>query len=419
MGEIQPLTPCDGDLRDFPFTPIFRSQLFASRFHARATDAEWRAGVTLWLKSWDQVPAGSLPDDDVDLCRLAELGRDLKAWRRVREGALHGWRRASDGLLYHATVAEGVNEALARKNKHSLRGAKGAAGKWGSEPPVDAKKRHERLADARLKGTHTPQEWEGLVHYCGGQCLRCGEPQTRFVKDHITPIYQGGSDAIDNLQPLCGSCNSSKGPDRTDYRPDGWLLAVMKTPSSAGIKAGVFDEETPTSQHAERLLTPGNRQGQGQGQEKGQRQKESRSLRSLVEPPGSNAEFDEFWKLYPRKTEGPAACRREWDKARKSADFSAIIAGLERYPFKPDFLPMPATWLNQKRWLTQSDTRPLTVAAPSRRGSAADLVAELDLDLVTPLSEQFPLEELEREREQAASERGSLAYQARIADGRG
>ena len=30
-------------------------------------------GGTLWLKSWDQVPAGSLPDDDVDLCRLAEL----------------------------------------------------------------------------------------------------------------------------------------------------------------------------------------------------------------------------------------------------------------------------------------------------------------------------------------------------------
>ena len=32
--------------------------------------------MTLWLKAQDQVPAGSLPGDDVELCRLAELGRD-------------------------------------------------------------------------------------------------------------------------------------------------------------------------------------------------------------------------------------------------------------------------------------------------------------------------------------------------------
>jgi hypothetical protein len=127
---IAPLTPPDGDLQDFPFTPIYRARLFGSRFHARATDAEWRAGVTLWLKSWDQKPAGSLPDDDVDLCRLAELGRDLKAWAKVKAGALRGWMKGTDGLLYHATVAEGVNEALERKDKHKSRGAKGAAARW-------------------------------------------------------------------------------------------------------------------------------------------------------------------------------------------------------------------------------------------------------------------------------------------------
>jgi hypothetical protein len=77
-----PPIPTGADLRDFPFTPMFRSRLFGSSFHARVSDAGWRAGVTLWLKSWDQSPAGSLPDDDIDLCRLAELGRDLKSWRK-------------------------------------------------------------------------------------------------------------------------------------------------------------------------------------------------------------------------------------------------------------------------------------------------------------------------------------------------
>lgn len=109
--------PSTADLRDFPYTPIFRARLFGSSFHARATDAEWRAGVTLWMKSWDQVPAGSLPDDDIDLCRLAELGRDMKAWKKIRSGALHGWFKCQGGRLYHKVVAEGVNEALDRKRQ--------------------------------------------------------------------------------------------------------------------------------------------------------------------------------------------------------------------------------------------------------------------------------------------------------------
>lgn len=119
----EPLTPDTADLRDFPFTPMFRSRLFGSSFHAHSTDGEWRAGVTLWMKSWDQVPAGSLPTDDVELCRLAELGRDLKTWRKVKEGALRGWQRCA-GRLYHKVVAEGVNAALAQKAAQRVRTAK-------------------------------------------------------------------------------------------------------------------------------------------------------------------------------------------------------------------------------------------------------------------------------------------------------
>lgn len=110
-----PLTPAGCVLQDFPHTPIFRARLFGSSFHARATDAEWRAGVTLWLKSWDQVPAGSLPDDDIELCRLAELARDLKTWKKVKVGALRGWIVCADGRMYHPVVAEGINNALEAK----------------------------------------------------------------------------------------------------------------------------------------------------------------------------------------------------------------------------------------------------------------------------------------------------------------
>jgi hypothetical protein len=151
-----PLTPADCDLRDFPHTPLFRSRLFGSSFHARATDSEWRAGVTLWLKSWDQVPAGSLPNDDIELCRLGELARDLKTWKKVKPGALRGWVLCSDGRLYHPVVAEGVNNAIEKKAAQRLKTAKAriaALEKRLKEAATDAERLHITEEIAKVKQT--------------------------------------------------------------------------------------------------------------------------------------------------------------------------------------------------------------------------------------------------------------------------
>jgi uncharacterized phage protein (TIGR02220 family) len=115
------MVPADADLRDFEFTPMYRAKLFGSTFHAEADDAEWRAGVTLWLKSWEQTPAGTLPTGDVALCRLAELGRDLKTWAKVKSRALWKWTECSDGRLHHPIVAEIVNGAIEAKEKQKLK----------------------------------------------------------------------------------------------------------------------------------------------------------------------------------------------------------------------------------------------------------------------------------------------------------
>ena len=111
----EPLVPPEVDLRDFPFMPVDIGRLFGSEFHAQSDDGAWRAGVTLFLKSYHQVPAASIPDDEIALARLAELGRDLRTWRKIKGSALRGWIKCSDGRLYHRVVAEKALEGWIEK----------------------------------------------------------------------------------------------------------------------------------------------------------------------------------------------------------------------------------------------------------------------------------------------------------------
>ena len=64
--------------------------------------------------------------------------------------------------------------------------------------------------------------------------------------------------------------------------------------------------------------------------------------------------FEEFWKVYPRR-QGRGAAVKAFAKALESADAITILTGAHQYgsdanlPEK-QFIPMPATWLNQERW---------------------------------------------------------------------
>ena len=120
--------------------------------------------------------------------------------------------------------------------------------------------------------------------------------------------------------------------------------------------------------------------------------KESRSLRSLVGLPLARTDsFSEFWKLYPRKKEGPKACEKAWASAIKRADPATIIAGLRRYEFDPGFMAHATTWLNQSRWTCERDTPPPTVARrpDDHRHGAERMIDDHGIDVLTPLNEQF------------------------------
>lgn len=99
--------------------------------------------------------------------------------------------------------------------KSSYRGEKHWAYKDGRSKNPDyitwIKGLHERRKRI-AEGFHTFGEWENLKIQYGFTCPKClrKEPEIKLTQDHIIPVSKGGSDFIENIQPLCGYCNSVK-----------------------------------------------------------------------------------------------------------------------------------------------------------------------------------------------------------------
>lgn len=72
-----------------------------------------------------------------------------------------------------------------------------------------------------IPGSHTLSEWEATKRAHAFRCAVCNKRKA-LTRDHIIPVTRGGSDDITNIQPLCLSCNASKG-----NRPDSVLVAFF------------------------------------------------------------------------------------------------------------------------------------------------------------------------------------------------
>lgn len=82
-------------------------------------------------------------------------------------------------------------------------------------------------------------------------------------------------------------------------------------------------------------------------------------------------DFDSFWTCYPRKT-AKVLARRAFDKALTKTTIGIMLDALERQAqtdqWRRGFIPHPATWLRQERWMDELPLPSPATAFPSKVG---------------------------------------------------
>jgi len=92
-------------------------------------------------------------------------------------------------------------------------------------------------------------------------------------------------------------------------------------------------------------------------------------MNEIRKPQRVDVEFEMFWKAYPRKI-GKLAALKAWEKSKERPAVDVVVAAVEKQKASEQwlkeggqFIPHPATWLNQGRWSEEPVMK-------QRRGSA-------------------------------------------------
>lgn len=196
--------PADASLQHFAEMPMDFVRLRASTLAATGDPADNWFALLLWGAAWHQVPAGSLPDDDAQLAYLAGLGRDVRAWRKRRTGALRGWVKHDDGRLYHSVVTEKVVAAL----ETSRKGKAAITARWEKE---------KAAREAQVAENKQNEEYERNTATAPNVI-----PRSDLIGSDLNPSPDGDDEA---------TTPGDQKPDRTKAKratriPDDWKLTA-------------------------------------------------------------------------------------------------------------------------------------------------------------------------------------------------
>lgn len=143
---------------------------------------------------------------------LSHLGKPVSLETRKKISLANKGKRNRLGIKHtiEARRKMSLSHMGEKNNRWGICGEKHPNWKGGRDASVWGKLRRTRKS--QNGGFHTSGEWETLKAQYNWTCPCCGrsEPLVKLTKDHIVPISRGGSDNIENIQPLCHDCNMKK-----------------------------------------------------------------------------------------------------------------------------------------------------------------------------------------------------------------
>ena len=159
--------------------------------------------------------------------------KGLIPWNKGKKGWAEGTNagfqkgnkigKSNKGKKGHTAWNKGVKEATNTGRTHFKKGLvpwnyKGGITKTRAYHNFYNRRRQNRKKN--IIGSHTFDEWEMLKKQYNYTCLCCNkkEPEIKLTEDHIIPVSKNGNDYIENIQPLCGSCNSKKHTKIVNYK---------------------------------------------------------------------------------------------------------------------------------------------------------------------------------------------------------
>ena len=77
-------------------------------------------------------------------------------------------------------------------------------------------RQNNRAGHLGCQGTLALEEVQRLFRALRNVCAKCGSSDNIQI-DHIKPLSMGGTNTLDNIQPLCAWCNNSKGDKEANY----------------------------------------------------------------------------------------------------------------------------------------------------------------------------------------------------------
>jgi hypothetical protein len=153
------------------------------------------------------------------------------------------------------------------------------------------------------------------------------------------------------------------------------MLSVCASEGVAWLE--VVGARIPQGYHKDTIVErEGVSEGEGKGKGKGEGKGE--------ESGGAFGEFWKSWPAHPRKT-NKAGCLKHWTAEGLDECADAIKAGLDAWKASDawvkdggQFIPLPATWLHQRRW-EDLEAAHATAPSASRRTPVAGQGAILKL----------------------------------------